>query len=118
MALRWLAGGSYLDIADMHGVHPATFFDKLWDTLYALDKVTKLSFDVKNMDAMRTAEASFFRNNHGSLKGCVGAIDGIAISGVCPYIVFLREPPNGRHACVSMCDTVVDRPSAFGSRGS
>ena len=38
MTLRWLAGGSYLDISDLHGVHPATMYRHVWQTMRAIDK--------------------------------------------------------------------------------
>lgn len=87
MSLRWLAGGSYVDIADMHGVEPSTFYDLLWKTLEAIDKVEKLNFPIGNADALRGLSEGFYRNNHESLQGCVGALDGIAVRIRKPWLV-------------------------------
>ena len=38
LTLRWLAGGSYLDISDLHGIHPATMYRHVWQTMRAIDK--------------------------------------------------------------------------------
>ena len=99
MALRWLAGGNYLDIADMHGVHRATFYGALWRTLQAINEVETLNFPSR--DNARRVEISngFLRNNHDSLAGCVGAIDGIAvrirkpalIDDACPMTFYNRK---------------------------
>ena len=37
MALRYLAGGSYLDIMYLHGVSRSIFYQQLWPTLAAID---------------------------------------------------------------------------------
>ena len=37
MTLRWLAGGSYLDIYQMHGVSYSSFQKALWQTIDAID---------------------------------------------------------------------------------
>ena len=41
MTLRWLAGGSFVDIVDMHGVSIKTFYSVLWLTIEAIDKVDR-----------------------------------------------------------------------------
>eukprot|EP00505_MAST-04D_sp_SCG-Rhode-Island_P003410 Stramenopile-MAST_4_protein_3410 len=43
-ALRWLAGGAYVDAADVHGQRQATFFVHLWDTLEKLNAVENVHF--------------------------------------------------------------------------
>ena len=48
-----LAGGSYLDIADLHGLDVATMYKHVWITMQAIDK--KYSFQLlrqlKELDA-------------------------------------------------------------------
>lgn len=58
-ALRWLAGGSYLDISHLFGVSSENFFSKrgvLWQTLEAIDKGLSISFNVDPRNLEQTAE--------------------------------------------------------------
>ena len=48
-ALRWLAGGSYLDICGMFGLDPHHFFDGqyvLWETIQAIDNALDIEFSL------------------------------------------------------------------------
>ena len=59
IALRWLAGGSYLDIAKAYGIDQRNFFHPfgvLWDTLHALNEVLDLDFSLAPADLERTAK--------------------------------------------------------------
>jgi len=42
MALHFLAGGQHIDICFTHAVAVSTFYDKLWLTLEAINKVEHL----------------------------------------------------------------------------
>jgi hypothetical protein len=99
MSLRWLAGGHYIDIADMHGVAPATFYQLLWLTVEAINKVETMAvpwFDEhEGVDsaAARTRRlhdlAGGFNKRHADVApGCVGALDGIAIWILKPWLFF------------------------------
>ena len=55
VTLRWLAGGSYLDLCFAWGVAVSTFFSDrgvLWPTIEALDDVLKLGFPLNDMQAL------------------------------------------------------------------
>ena len=92
LTLRWLAGGSYLDIAKAYGVDQANFFHKygpLWDTMEALDEVLDLNFSLVPTDLARDAQD--FANVCGqygcggdAMPGCVMAIDG--------WVMMTRQP--------------------------
>jgi len=59
MALRWLAGGSYLDIYQMHGVSLPEFNKALWETLEAIDqhyKVRSVSCYDESYDSLADIE--------------------------------------------------------------
>jgi len=99
MSLRYLAGGHYIDIADMHGVAPATFYQLLWLTVEAINKVETMAvpwFDEhEGVDsaAARTRRlhdlARGFNKRHADVApGCVGALDGIAIWILKPWLIF------------------------------
>ncbi len=80
MTLRYLAGGSFVDIIDMHGVGKSTFYQLLWATVEGINKVIKMDgIPTRNLSALAKLSAGFHRLNSGALVGCVGAIDGIAI---------------------------------------
>lgn len=75
--LRFLAGGSYLDICALFGLDPNNYFSKhyvLWPTIDAIDRaVCVLSL---NPDTLKETSAEFVKVSHGSLNGCIMAIDG------------------------------------------
>eukprot|EP01031_Cornospumella_fuschlensis_P030234 gene30234-36538_t len=76
--LRWLAGGSYHDIAGLFGVDPGNFFHPrgpLWPTVTAINSIFEigLSLDPDNLE--KTAKG-FARYSHGRMRNCVMAVDG------------------------------------------
>ena len=80
MTLKYLGGGHFLDIIDMHGVGKSTFYKLSWATIEGINKVIKMDgIPIKNHSALAELSAGFERLNSSALVGCVGAIDGIAI---------------------------------------
>lgn len=84
--LRWLAGGSHLDIANLFGVSMSNFFNRkygvLWRTMRALDIALLLTFKTDRRTLRRTAKAfSKFCGEEGReiMTGCVMALDGLVI---------------------------------------
>jgi hypothetical protein len=76
--LRWLAGGSYLDICLAFGLDQTNFYGRnyiLWRTIEALDKRFVLGFSLDPLVLEKVA-ADFQETSHGQLQGCVSAIDG------------------------------------------
>ena len=77
--LRFLAGGSYLDIASDHGMSQATLYASVWEVLAVIDKVLdNMTFKVDDatfLEEKRELMSHFWGD---SLYGCVGAIDGWA----------------------------------------
>lgn len=86
MTLRFLAGGSYLDIALLHGVHPSTFFSRVWRVINAIAQHPqfKLHFPIDDEDRLKVFADDFQRIRTNALWGCVGAVDGIAIEIIRP----------------------------------
>jgi len=84
MALRWAAGGSFLDIADMHGVSEKRFYPLLWITMQAIvDGLPALEL-MERLDkvaegALAPLAAEFDRKSGNLFTGCIGAVDGIHI---------------------------------------
>ena len=83
MALRWMAGGSYLDIADLHGVEVSTFYKHLWTTIEAIDAAYELPLiamlDNVEEGALGPLIDGFDEKSAGMIRGCFGAVDGLAV---------------------------------------
>jgi hypothetical protein len=80
MTLRWLAGGSYLDIYQMHGVSYTQFNESLWTTIDAINDAILFHFQFMIL-ALFNLEQGFAAksDSHQSLRGCVGEVDGCLI---------------------------------------
>jgi hypothetical protein len=87
MTLRWLAGGSYLDISLSHYVAISSFFYIVDRTLIELNAILKIEFRAIDVDYLHKTSVGFSRHGRSPLSGCVGALDGIAIK--------IQEPCRG-----------------------
>ena len=77
-SLRWLAGGSYLDLCFTWGVGTSTFYADngvLWPTLIALDGMFPMGFPVDNAAKLEELSIGFYKHSSGLLDGCVLALD-------------------------------------------
>ena len=83
MVLRYCAGGSYLDITLLHGVHRATFFAILRRVVAAINSMTQLTFST-DLVSLQEAARGFQGRMNNPLRGCVAALDGLAIKIVRP----------------------------------
>lgn len=86
MASRFLAGGSYLDIYQMHGVSRSTFFSLLWKTLDLFVRSYPTPWKMSDENECKKNAAAFQNRSSvpGTFSGCVGAIDGIGIKILAP----------------------------------
>ena len=77
--LRWLGGGSHLDICGLFGIDMSNFFNvkhgPLWRTIAILDDILQLGFSLQKERLAQTAR-EFAQFSHGRMIGCVMAIDG------------------------------------------
>jgi hypothetical protein len=80
MTLRYLAGGSYLDIVDMHGVHRSSFYGHVWSVVDAINKHLSLSLPVNDPVALQEIAVGFQSRFDNPLAGCVGAVDGLCVA--------------------------------------
>jgi hypothetical protein len=78
LTLRWLAGGSYIDISIVHRIGVATFFKYVKQIIYVIDSALRIEFQVGNVPYLDEQSRCFTRGNS-PLTGCVGALDGLAI---------------------------------------
>jgi hypothetical protein len=103
--LRWLAGGSYLDICTMFGISEGTFFNEergpLWPTIEAIDATFNIGIPFRDVDALQGISDGFSRLSHGHLHGCVMAVDGWVIRTRAPNLAETEDIISfrNRHAC-------------------
>jgi hypothetical protein len=73
--------GSFYDIIDMHGVAQFTFFYCFHKTIRAINTEFKneICFPWENPSALQRMSEEFYAANEQNLRGCVLAVDGIAI---------------------------------------
>ena len=87
--IRWLAGGSYLDIATLLGVSVKCFYSIVWTTIIAILESKHPDLDnikfPKTSDECAVAAADFKDiSYHGAINNCVAAVDGYLLSIVTP----------------------------------
>lgn len=112
MTLRYLCGGHVLDIIDLHGVAKATFYHGLWITISAINVVLSLpGLPLKNEEGLRKLSEGFHLKSKGTMRGCVGAIDGIAIQIIKPSAWDTIQPQTFKNRkkfysinCQAICD--------------
>ena len=87
-SLRWLAGGSYLDICFAFGISDGTFYKAergpLWPTLEAIDRELEISFPLNDEAELERISRGFSRFSHNRISGCVLAVDGLVVRSRCP----------------------------------
>ena len=79
LTLRYCAGGSYLDLAYMHGLHRSTLYDCMWSVIEAADRKIRLKFDIDDGQAVSELAKGFRRRGRvrDLVNGCVMAYEKI-----------------------------------------
>lgn len=87
VTLRFLAGGSYIDIGDAYNVdHDTLSAHIVWPTCEAIDEeLQNIVFPIQDSVALAEIERGWFAVSHGRLAGTVGAIDGLVVRTRRPY---------------------------------
>ncbi|KAE9353657.1 hypothetical protein PF008_g4904 [Phytophthora fragariae] len=95
--LRWLAGGSYLDIHDVGHISVPSFYRCLHKRISAILASADLSIDLpKSLNDIERAVAQFARcSTDNMFDGCVGCIDGV--------LVRIKTPVKVETGCVRSC---------------
>jgi len=100
VSLRWLAGGSYLDICFAWGLGISTFYDSdhgvLWPTLQAIEEVFSMGFPIDDEEKLEELSRGFSEHSSGILDGCVLALDGLGVNTRCPYKTEVSRPKDYR----------------------
>lgn len=76
--VRWLAGGSYLDITDICGISKASFYRVVWKTITAICKCEPLrpKFPKTPEEISSVIEGFASVSTDGIIDNCAGVIDG------------------------------------------
>jgi DDE superfamily endonuclease len=76
--LRYLAGGSYLDICDIAGISQSSFYRVVWKSITALVKCNALRITFpKTTEEIESATAGFASvSTEQAITNCVGVVDG------------------------------------------
>ena len=96
-ALRWMAGGSYLDIVDMHGISDVTLYASVRAFVLALinHPKYKIQFPTKDETELRKIEREWNQlDKTGKFAGCVGALDGLIVHVTKPRLSDCANPAN------------------------
>lgn len=91
MTLRYLAGASYLDIAAVTRVPISSIYKRIDETLASIDRCLSISFPSDDEDQLKSISQGFSRGRS-PLKGCVGAMDGLAIKIQEPSLLDVPNP--------------------------
>ena len=77
-ALRYFAGGSYLDITLSHGIGKTDLYRSIWAVIHATNACTTLQFSFLTTSAQCESSASeFSHRSKGGFRNCIGCIDGM-----------------------------------------
>ena len=82
MTIRYLAGGSYLDVYQHHGVSASSFYKIVRETTDIIDGVFTMRHPTDNPTMLAEIEGGFHeisKLDDGLMGGWVGAVDGISI---------------------------------------
>jgi DDE superfamily endonuclease len=78
MCLRWLSGGSYIDISVCHRVAVSSFFSNCDEIILLINRSLHILFNPADRENHERQSVAFSRGVS-PLSGCVGAIDGLAV---------------------------------------
>ena len=80
-ALRWLAGGSYLDIRISAGISKPSFYEYSYRVIDAINNCSELRYHFPTTPSQIRAAAQDFQkcSSQGIFEGCVGAVDGLVL---------------------------------------
>lgn len=94
IALRYLAGGSYLDIHARYGVSRSTFLASVDRVLAAIDETLTISFPAfDDLEGLAKLAEGFRDASDGHMfEHCVGAVDGYVPQIHCPRKSEVSDP--------------------------
>eukprot|EP01036_Dinobryon_divergens_P029172 gene29172-38236_t len=105
--LRWLAGGSYLDICFAWGLSKSAFYSTncewgvVWPVVDAIDAAFDIGLPLSNVEDLQKLADEFSVLSHGQLPGAVTAIDGWVAQTRKPFPTEVEDimAYRNRHGC-------------------
>ena len=76
--LRWLAGGSHLDICDIVGISKSSFYRVVWKTIRSIvqAKALEIRFPTSSQELEQAMKCIASVSKQESIQNCVGVVDG------------------------------------------
>ena len=100
VTLRWLAGGSHLDLCFAWGISKTSFFmDRgvLWPTIEAINATFSIGVPIGDEVQLEQMAIGFREHSNGVLDNCIIAIDGLAVRTRYPYKWEVNNPKEFRN---------------------
>jgi DDE superfamily endonuclease len=117
--LRWLAGGSYLDIVDIAGISDASFYRVVWKTIMAIVECPELALKWPMYpNEIQEAIAGFLSISFDdAINNCARGVDGYLTRVKVPskkYVSNVQSFFSGHYQCYGVnCQGVADHHSRF-----
>jgi hypothetical protein len=114
IALRYLAGGSHLDLRLLYHVSSSFVYKCVWAVVDAINDKVKVEFPIDDVQKLKILEAEFRAQSRGGIwAGQVAAIDGVHFKIVAPsneevnqkaLKYFVARKDEYALLCIAMCD--------------
>ena len=79
LTLRFLAGGSYLDLSQIHGIYPDTVYRIVKQVLMGIYNSMDTDFPIGNSEELQRIADGFSKRSKRAWRKCCGALDGSII---------------------------------------
>jgi hypothetical protein len=86
--LRWLAGGSHIDLCFAWGIGYSTFYSErgvLWPTIEAIDEAFYIGLPLDDNDKLQELSRGFHEQSNGIFDGLVMVLDRMAVRTRAPF---------------------------------
>ena len=84
--LRYLAGGSYLDVHYFCGISQSNFYTSVWQVIHLINRCSSLhiSFPQTSSECAVSAEGFWSISSGYAIVNCVSVIDGLLVQIITP----------------------------------
>ena len=114
IALRYLAGGSHLDLRLIYHVSSSFVYSCVWLVVDAINKHLNIEFPIDDIEKLKRLEAEFRAQSRGGIwAGQVSAIDGVHFKITAPsneeveqkaLKYYVQRKAEYALLCIAMCD--------------